>query len=559
MKYYGYLFEARSIQDFLFANGKLKDMVAGSEMVDILLSGPLDQALSAAGLDSKNFEKNCPRRAGAAFYLLAEETHSEELKRFRILWRLMVNHMLPGIEQVDVVSCGAAAQDALRNGFESLRAARNQRDPELPPASPAAQRDPRTGLVATTRDTGENIDIATAMKRSFKLPSNVESVAARFTGGALPPDGGAWKWPNSFADDAQSDFRFPMQGRSHVALVHADGNGMGQLLMHLNEALEGLDISTYVRLFRGFSDGLAKATRAAAAKAAKVILDACNDLNVLPARPLVLGGDDITLIIRDDLAFEFAEIFLGAFETETEKMLVEMRDQVAKEGLSGLQDRLPEHLSACAGIVFMKPSQPFASCHDIAEGLCDRAKKIGRLSLTQTGESARTNVIPSGISFHKLKAALIEDEEELFKAELIAGREDDRETIHLGLPGYAVRVEAPSIPSITHLRALAEPFEDGTLNPKRLRRLLTLLHQAPALASQEYRRWREVSKPDGLIRFDTSLAQILGPTIDKELPTTPAGSGEASSERKPRRTPLADLLIYLETRPTEKGGSDHVD
>mgnify|MGYP005841058549 CR=1 FL=1 len=559
MTYYSYLFETRSIQEFLFANGKLKDMVSGSEMVDMLLSGPLDHALSAAGLDSEEFEKSCPRRAGGAFYLLAEDAHINKLNHFRILWRLLVNHMLPGIEQVDVVSSGAVAQDALRDGLKSLRAARNQRDPELPPASPATQRDPRTGMVAFTRDTGENIDMATAMKRSFRLPSNVESVAARFIGSALPPDGGVWKWPNSFADDAHADLRFPMQGRSYVALIHADGNGMGQLLMHLNKAFEGLDTGVYVRLFRSFSDGLAKATRAAAAEASKVILDACNDLNVLPARPLVLGGDDITLIVRDDLAFEFTELFLAAFEKETENLLQEMRDQAAKDGVTELKDKLPEHLSACAGIVFMKPSQPFSSCHDIAEGLCDRAKKIGRSALMQAGESSTTKVIPSSISFHKLKAALIEDEEELFKAELVAEGHVDRETIHLGLPGYAVQADASPIPSITHLKKLAEPFADGSLNPKRLRRLLTLLHQDPALARQEYRRWREVSKPVGLKRFDTSLAQILGPTIDEELPATVAGNAEATSKPPPRLSPLVDLLIYLETLPTEKGETDHDD
>ncbi|WP_305810336.1 hypothetical protein [Photobacterium kishitanii] len=54
--YYCYLFEAKSIQDYLFQSNKLKDVIAASERLDRLIDSTkdsvLDQVLKAAELES---------------------------------------------------------------------------------------------------------------------------------------------------------------------------------------------------------------------------------------------------------------------------------------------------------------------------------------------------------------------------------------------------------------------------------------------------------------------------------------------------------------------------
>jgi hypothetical protein len=39
----------------------------------------------------------------------------------------------------------------------------------------------------------------------------------------------------------------------------------------------------------------------------------------LPFRPIVLGGDDLTIIVKSEFALNFTEEFLKAFEQETEQ------------------------------------------------------------------------------------------------------------------------------------------------------------------------------------------------------------------------------------------------
>ncbi|MEX0914940.1 MAG: hypothetical protein WD397_06630 [Wenzhouxiangellaceae bacterium] len=541
MSYYSYLFETKSIQRFLFANGKLKDMVSGSDLIDGLLGKPLDQALAVVGLEAS--EQNCFRRAGGALYLAVEESERDKLARFRAVWRIVVSRLLPDLGQVDTITNGANAGEALRQGLQDLRAARNRPFPNLPLASPAAARDPRTGGVAVEVEHGESIDASTAAKRAFAGKSG--AVVARFMG----PDGASerYHWPNSFAEDAHHTVRFPMERRSHVALVHADGNGMGQVLRKLHQVLRDLNSGDYIRMFRYFSDGLAAATSAAAADASADLLAAANDKKVVPARPLVLGGDDLTLLIRDELAIGFAEKFLLAFEQQTEALLRDLVEQAPENTRDALREALPPHLSACAGIVFMKPAQPFAACHTISESLCKRAKNISSSTPNTTAGGNGPGVTPSTIAFHKLKAALMEDADELFKAELqTAGG------LRLGLPAYAAKRSENGIPAMNGLRDLARPFEQGHLNAKRLRRLLTVIHQDAALAASEYQRWREVSDRKQINEFDRALETLLGPNVESTLPVAPMqGDGRA--------TPLADLLVYLDTLPGQTPGEQDED
>ena len=83
MNKFGYLFEARGIQRFLFATGKLKDMVDGSELIDFICGsgGYLDQVL-----DSLSLDPIIVRKAGGVFYLVFER--EEDAQRLQNVWRL---------------------------------------------------------------------------------------------------------------------------------------------------------------------------------------------------------------------------------------------------------------------------------------------------------------------------------------------------------------------------------------------------------------------------------------------------------------------------------------
>jgi hypothetical protein len=74
----------------------------------------------------------------------------------------------------------------------------------------------------------------------------------------------------------------------------------------------------------------------------------------VPLRPLVLGGDDVTVITRAEAALPFVRAFSAAFERESE-----------------------QHGHRCsmgAGMVIMPSGYPFAKAWTLCEDLCKKAK-----------------------------------------------------------------------------------------------------------------------------------------------------------------------------------------
>ena len=86
-----------------------------------------------------------------------------------------------------------------------------------------------------------------------------------------------------------------------------------------------------------------------------------------PACPIVLGGEDLAILVRGDLAVAFARAFLEAFERESRARLGELADRHGLEGLG-------QGLTACAGVALVKASHPFHLAFDLAEALCAHAK-----------------------------------------------------------------------------------------------------------------------------------------------------------------------------------------
>ena len=98
--------------------------------------------------------------------------------------------------------------------------------------------------------------------------------------------------PKTLDEEDRTGGRFPLNRDRLVGVVHADGNGIGAIVRGIYTAARDLGDADYIALYRAFSDGLTDATHAAAREAAEAVLLPRAEAGVLPARPLVLGGDD---------------------------------------------------------------------------------------------------------------------------------------------------------------------------------------------------------------------------------------------------------------------------
>jgi hypothetical protein len=158
---------------------------------------------------------------------------------------------------------------------------------------------------------------------------------------------------------------------SYIAIVHADGNGMGKRFQDYGRAAR--NNRDYINRMRDFSSQVDSAGKAALTKVIQTLVNAIDcdtgtlsgefnkfdlsrtsDRYYLPFRPLVYGGDDVTFICDGRLGLELAIIYLQEFASHT------MPDD--------------KKLTACAGIGLVKTHYPFARAYALSQALCDSGK-----------------------------------------------------------------------------------------------------------------------------------------------------------------------------------------
>lgn len=384
-----YLFECKGIQRYIFGSGRLRQVIGASDLVAGIARSDGEDMLSpvfeAVGIENPVMS----RRAGAAFCAHADE---EALTRFRRLWRLVVGVAYPGLEFSDIepVMDSKSELEAVKRAYSRLTAVRENSTAFLPPTGhPFAVTNPRTGLIAIDQprqDANQYLDAvgAPAHRRGEALgnDASLDRLTNDFLGdraGATSP----WRFPRHFepAEATASNPSFPFTGRDRrIGVIHADLSGLGQVFQSLMGSAESSQDIFEV------ANAIERAIVNAARSACEAVLlphaiektfgdprgpedgkgAGEHTMRIVPARPVLLGGDDLTIIVRADIAIAFSERFLQEVETQTACEFKKIEEQFPG---------LPERLSACAGIAVVSAGHPFTVAERLAEGLCDSAKK----------------------------------------------------------------------------------------------------------------------------------------------------------------------------------------
>ena len=515
---FAYVFEARAIQPWILDGGRLADVVGASELVDQITGSLIDEALKSLGLEEgKNIRIS--RKAGGAFYAVLKS--EESARHLRDLMRLVVAAHTPGLEFIQALEAGADEREAIRKALSRLVEMRNQPVAALPVIGPLIEREARTGEAATSfldgGRKGGHASAATVAKR-FSCNADLKNLSERF----IPPEkreAARWLWPRNMEHDAAptDPYNFPFEGEDHlIGVIHADGNGLGQVLLQLNAAADEAKGLDYLRFFRDFSERIGKATLAAAQCAtANVLLPAareCKGRWTLPARPIVLGGDDLSIIVRAELAIPFVEAFIDEFHQASGRELAGWFGnpdwQAAFATTAGKALRDTPSLTASAGIAFVKSNYPFELAYELAESLCKQAKQA-------SGDvQAEGRNKPASLAFYRLTTALAEES-------LINTIEFGERKIALRIGSFGLEEEGRLVP-LKALEKLAEVTrQHAALSTSSLRQILGVMQTDAEEAQRNYRRWREVLKDraqDALSAFDAALAGFGTPAQDIDLP-----------------------------------------
>jgi hypothetical protein len=506
---------AKSIQEYIFRGGRLSQMVGASELVESLTvdeKSALAYALRAVGLNAPADFSDISRAAGGARLLIEDEAKA---RRLAAIWPMVAHAHAPGLEVVQaLVPVGDGGLGAASERAEaSLVCERNAPSPSLPQAGPLVERSARTGKAAAQRDKKDGpIDEEQVRKQE----SNSDETRCTLLRSVLPT---AKEYPFRREDWTGEFDRIASGDNAYMAVVHVDGNGMGNLIRALWNTLGNTEPKMAAEKFRKFSEAVSDTAREALRKSLEAILPSWkkemerekNPLRHFPFRPLVCAGDDVTFVVRACDAAVLTKKYIETFESISREKFTKMSG-LLPEGTAGL--------TAGAGIAFVKSHFPFAMAYDLAESLCKSAKKA-------------TERKGSAIAFWRVSGTATDDFETVLKRELAIGKE-----LVLTRNPYGAGTPTADLPSMADLMNLVEAMKK--LPRGALREVARELHDGTEAGVRRFNRVAEVCKgrsPDAWKAFEDLLRKINrhGDTTDIEeiLFTTKASV---------KTTPLLDAL-----------------
>ncbi len=389
---FGYVvLEVGGIQKYILSTGKLKEMIGGSELIESLSAKYLDDFAQNNHLNIlKEIRKPVDneilplqRNAGAMHLLFSSEAKGREfLKNFGL--KLLAD--FPGLpifgalEECEFTSSGI--REAKFKLSNKITVQRNKYPTstgmQLLPICAEAPLDgePAIGKVSYGKNaSSEIISLSSKTKRNEQL---LEDSKGRLR--EIEPDDGVGpdlKWSDDLEEIAC--------GSEKVAFIHIDGNDLGKRFRQELENISDKETdedktgqqapSEYryqnainvIKTMSALSNTVKETTTAAFKKGLSECLKHTRSTDskgklLVPARPLVLGGDDVTVVIRADLALYFIDAFVKEFERYSNQEL----------GKKDPKDKL----TVGVGMVVCPTGYPFLKAFDLSEELVKNSKEL---------------------------------------------------------------------------------------------------------------------------------------------------------------------------------------
>lgn len=175
------------------------------------------------------------------------------------------------------------------------------------------------------------------------------------------------------------------EGESYISVIHIDGNNMGVKFSKCKDSQERKELSLKVAQIvqNAFCELIKTIIAEYDSKAYAEALDMEKLVDkegkkLLPIRPIIIGGDDITFVCPARVGIEYAKRFIEAVNKQeflSDEQHKHMSEEVKKEGNSII---LSKTMSCCGGVAIVPLKYPFFRAYQLAEHLCGSAKNKSR-------------------------------------------------------------------------------------------------------------------------------------------------------------------------------------
>lgn len=452
-----YLYGAavQGIQGFIFQTNKLREIVGASELVEEICTVKFQDLFKQVGVSY--VEDDCVlHAAGNIKYIFKSESDCSKVVRE---FPKTIYEFAPGItvSQAVVKYDGINFECAVNELENNLRTQRNRPIRSATLGLMGIERSRYTGLPVVLKKDNEYIDAATLSKLyedSFGERKRTTKILCEKAFGKQ----------EVFDEQIAYDIEDITKCNDWIAIIHADGNGLGQVVQA---------IGTDKVKFKEFSEKLDDATRESAIAAYNAVRERFTEDKIIPIRPIVLGGDDFTTICRGDMALDYVASFIDNFEKRT-VFVKDFKSEILKF----------DHLTACAGIAYIKSSFPFYYGYNLAEDLCSEAKKDAKADVNE-GELAK-----SCLMFHKVQDSFTEDFSAIAKREL-----SPRENISFQFGPYYINEAKAGRWTVSELNKYVNQLlgKEGNAVKSHLRQWMSLLHDNPEMAKQKLLRLKSMT------------------------------------------------------------------
>jgi len=369
---YALKLETASIQNYIFSSNKLKVNLGASFIVEHLL---FKKILSeAVGEKNKNFisewyEAESPESisaneelrvgyiGGGNAVLYGEKDKLSEVDE---MFKRKVLEYFPGLEVYSgIIDVGTDVNERYEEKNKNLSDTVNTNRSAVPFINRTFQH----GIFNSC-----HISQGPALFREKEADNNYVSddVKVKFTGSQKVNEQHEKDLLNK---EHRENYSFPLEfeklskkdDKAYIAVVHIDGNNMGQSFIDakdlpktqkLSIATRNIATNAYRKLLTHFIDEIENLDL-------ELEKDKKDGRTLLPIRPIITGGDDITFVCEGTLGIGLASKFLRYFHEESKGSAF-------------------EELHACAGVAIVKQKYPFSKAYALSEELIKECKKLTR-------------------------------------------------------------------------------------------------------------------------------------------------------------------------------------